>query len=169
MPVTSISLAALPIIGTHFGGKNINGVRRTHSFCSLYALACAAATTLIMAVFAHPVASLFALTSDNAEFIDGIAEFIRVTAFCIPFLAIGLPSTFMYLGLGKGKLSLMWTTINEVVCAVPATYLLGFVMGYGLPGVWLGFVVGRGLASTCNFLVSRRYINHLETNIQKYE
>ena len=169
MPVTAISLAAVPIIGMHFGGKNIEWVRRAHWFCTHYALGCAAVTTLIMVVFAHHFASLFALTNDDTKFIDGIADFIRVTSFCIPFLAIGLPSTFMYLGLGKGRMSLMWTTINEVVCAVPATYLLGVVMGYGLPGVWLGFVVGRGLASTCNYIFSRRYINHLGINIQKHE
>jgi len=68
----------------------------------------------------------------------------------------------MYLGLGKGKMSLMWTTINEIVCAVPATYILGVVMGYGLTGIWLGFVVGRGIACTCNFCVSRYYLRRLE-------
>lgn len=161
MPVTSISLASVAIVGTHYGLGNIHNVQRTHTFCCLYALLIAVVATSLIAFFAHPLASLFALTTDDALLIDGISHFIRITAFCIPFLAIGLPSTFMYLGLGKGKMSLLWTTINEVICSVPATWLLGMVLGYGLTGVWFGFVLGRGLASVCNFFVARRYLARL--------
>ena len=101
------------------------------------------------------------LTSDDANLISGINESIRITAFCIPFLGVGLPSTFMYLGMGKAKYSLFWTVINELVCAVSATYLLGFVLNWGLYGIWWGFVLGRGIASICNFIFSRFTINRL--------
>ena len=162
MPITSISLASVAIIGTHFGSKNFNFLKRTHTYCCTYAFIIALATTLLINIFPQEFASLFALTSDDTQLIDGISHFISITAFCMPFLALGLPSTFMYLGLGKGKISLMWATINEIVCAVPATYILGVVMDYGLTGIWMGFVVGRGIACTCNFFLSRRYISHLE-------
>ena len=162
MPISSISLASIAIFGTHYGAKNPIYLRRTHTYCCMYAFIIALVTTLLINLFPHEFASLFALTSDDTQLIDGISHFIRITAFCMPFLALGLPSTFMYLGLGKGKMSLMWTTINEIVCAVPATYILGVVMGYGLTGIWLGFVVGRGIACTCNFCVSRYYLRRME-------
>ena len=67
----------------------------------------------------------------------------------------------MYLGMDKAKYSLFWTVINELICAVAATYLLGFVLNWGLYGIWWGFVLGRGIASICNFIFSRFTINRL--------
>ena len=104
----------------------------------------------------------------DERLIDGVSQFISITALCIPFLGIGLPSIFMYLGMGKGKFSLLWTTINELICAAGATYLLGFVFHMGIIGIWWGFVLGRGVASICNFIFARMLIksssNKTETN-----
>ena len=58
--------------------------------------------------------------------------------------------------------SLLCTVLNEVVGAVSATYVLGFVCGLGLVGIWWGFVLGRGLASVFNFIFSRYTINRLK-------
>ena len=161
LPVTALSLATVPIVGTHYGKRDIKNVSRSHSYSCLYATAIGVALTLLMILFSNQFAHLFALTSDDDQLISGISEFIKISALCVPFLGIGLPSTFFYMGLGKGKYSLMWTTINEVLCAVPATYLLGFVFGMGLEGVWWGFVLGRGIACVCNYIFTRWKIKKL--------
>ena len=162
MPVSAISMASVAIVGTWYGKKDFANLRRTHSYCCLYATAIGLLVTLLVVVFSDQLAQLFALTSDDAALIHGISRYIRITALCIPFLGVGLPSTFMYLGMGKGNYSLLWTVINEVICAVSATYLLGFVCKLGLVGIWWGFVLGRGLASVCNFIFSRYTIKRLQ-------
>lgn len=163
LPVTAISQASVAIVGTHFGKGDINNVRRTHSYSCLYATVIGLFLTLLIIIFADQLAHLFALTSDDQQLISGISDYIKITALCVPFLGVGLPSTFFYMGIGKGKYSLMWTTINEVVCSVPATYLLGFVLGMGLEGIWWGFVLGRGIACLCNFIFTRYKIKKLHT------
>lgn len=159
MPVTSISLASVTIVAAHFGKKNMEYVRRTHRYCCRYATLIGIGFTLLVVLFAHPLAMLFALTGGTPELVAGVARFIRITAFCIPFLGFGLPSNFVFLGMGKGNASLWWTTVQEVICAVPATWLLGIVMGYGLDGIWMGFVVGRGFASICNYAYTQYYLS----------
>jgi putative MATE family efflux protein len=155
LPVTAISLSSVAIVGTFYGKKDVVNLRRTHSYCCLYATGIGLALTLLVFLFSSQIAQVFALTSDDPKLISGISHFIGITAFCIPFLGIGLPSTFMYLGMGKGKYSLLWTTINEVICAASATYLLGFIFHLGLTGIWWGFVMGRGTACCCNFIFAR--------------
>ena len=75
---------------------------------------------------------------------------------------------YIEVGMGKGKFSLLWTTINELICAGGATFLLGFVFHMGIIGIWWGFVLGRGVASICNFIFARLLIksssNKIETN-----
>jgi Na+-driven multidrug efflux pump len=154
-------MASVAIVGTWYGKGDIVNLRRTHNYCCLYATAIGLTVTLLVFLFSNYLARLFALTSDDANLISGINEYIRITAFCIPFLGVGLPSTFMYLGMGKANYSLLWTVINELICAVAATYLLGFILNWGLYGIWWGFVLGRGIASICNFIFSRFTINRL--------
>ncbi|MBR5715788.1 MAG: MATE family efflux transporter [Bacteroidales bacterium] len=161
MPVSALSLASVAIVGTWYGKGDMANLRRTHNYCTLYAVTIGLAITCLVVLFSHQLSQLFALTSDDVALIDGISRYIRITAFCIPFLGLGLPSTFMYLGMGKGTYSLAWTIINEVICAVSATYLLGFVFNLGLVGMWWGFVLGRGFASICNFIFARYTINRL--------
>ena len=161
MPVSALSMASVAIVGTWYGKGDFANLRRTHNYCCIYATAIGLTVTLLVFLFSDHLARLFALTSDDANLISGINEYIRITAFCIPFLGVGLPSTFMYLGMGKAKYSLFWTVINELICAVAATYLLGFILNWGLYGIWWGFVLGRGIASICNFIFSRFTINRL--------
>ena len=168
MPVTALSLASIAIVGTFYGKRDFKGLRRVHSFTCIYATTIGLTVTLLMILFSDHIAQLFALTSNDERLIDGVSQFISITALCIPFLGIGLPSIFMYLGMGKGKFSLLWTTINELICAAGATYLLGFVFHMGIIGIWWGFVLGRGVASICNFIFARMLIksssNKTETN-----
>ena len=168
MPVTSLSLASIAIVGTFYGKHDIKGLRRVHSYTCLYATTIGLTVTLLIIFFSDYIAQLFALTSNDERLIDGVSQYISITALCIPFLGIGLPSTFMYLGMGKGKYSLLWTTINELICAGVATFLLGFVFHMGIIGIWWGFVLGRGVASICNFIFARLLIksssNKIETN-----
>ena len=161
LPVSAISMASMAIVGTWYGKRDIVNLRRTQSYCGLYATSIGLIVTLLVFLFSDHLAQLFDLTSDDANLIRGIGNYIRITAFCIPFLGVGLPSTYMYLGMGKGNYSLLWTVINELICAVSATYVLGFILNWGLNGIWWGFVVGRGFASICNFIFSRFTINRL--------
>ena len=162
MPVSAISMASVAIVGTWYGKKDFATLRRTHTYCCLYAMGIGLLVTGLVLVFSDQLAQLFALTSDDAALIHGNSRYIRITALCIPFLAVGLPSTFMFLGMGKARYSLLCTVLNEVVGAVSATYVLGFVCGLGLVGIWWGFVLGRGLASVCNFIFSRYTIKRLQ-------
>ena len=155
MPVSAISMASVAIVGTWYGKKDFATLRRTHTYCCLYAMGIGLLVTGLVLVFSDQLAQLFALTSDDAALIHGISRYI-------PFLAVGLPSTFMFLGMGKANYSLLCTVLNEVVGAVSATYVLGFVCGLGLVGIWWGFVLGRGLASVFNFIFSRYTINRLK-------
>ena len=76
-------------------------------------------------------------------------------------MGIGLPSTFLYQGLGKGVPSLMWTLMRELLFSVFFTYLFGIVLSYGLTGIWVGLVVGRTLANILNYIFANHTLNHL--------
>ena len=98
---------------------------------------------------------MFAYTKETAVLVPEITRFLRIASLCLPLTGAGMTSSFMYQGIGRGTMSLMWTIIREVIFTVTATYTLGIVLGWGLVGIWTGLATGRILASILNFAFAR--------------
>ena len=110
------------------------------------------AFTAIMVMWGEPISRLF--VSDNAV----------VAAATAMFVAVGMMQIFdglQSVGLGalRGMLDNRWPTIVSLVSywliALPLSIYLGFVRGYGGPGIWAGFGMGlavAGISLFCRFL-----------------
>ena len=164
MPITSICSALVAIVGSHYGSRNIDYVKKAHSYSSLYSVILGTVIAILFIIFSDQIAYVFLLANNDQALIQGISTFIKYTALCIPFLGAGLPSTYLYQGLGKGLQSLFCTTFTEVICTIPATYLFAFYFNYGVIGIWIGFIVGRGFSSIINFIIARHSIRNLAKN-----
>ena len=162
MPLTSMCSAFVAVVGTHFGSKNIEYLKYAHHYCCLYSLAFGIIVAVLFIIFSDQLAYIFVLSTNDLQLVQGISVFIRYTALCIPFLAIGLPSTYLYQGMGEGLKSLFCTTLTEVIFTIPATYLFAFVLNYGLIGIWIGFVVGRSSSSILNFIIAKYTLRKIE-------
>ena len=56
----------------------------------------------------------------------------------------------------------MWIAlIAYFILAIPAGYLFGFVLNWGLPGIWMAFPVGLTSAGVMFFLVFRKHTSAL--------
>jgi Na+-driven multidrug efflux pump len=80
-------------------------------------------------------------------------------------VGIGMPSSFLYQGIGRGTTALAWTIIRELIFTVSFTYLFGMVFNWGLMGIWIGLAVGRILASILNFTYARYTLRKLKTTM----
>jgi Na+-driven multidrug efflux pump len=105
---------------------------------------------------------IFAYTPDTAPLVPEITNFLRIASFGLLLVGIGMPSSFLYQGIGRGTTSLAWTIIRELIFTVSFTYLFGIVFNWGLTGIWTGLAVGRVLASILNFLYAKYTIRKLK-------
>ena len=115
----------------------------------------------ILVVFAPQLSLIFAYTPETANLVPEITNFLRIASFGLLLVGIGMPSSFMYQGIGRGTTSLAWTVIREVIFAVGFTYMFGIFLNWGLMGIWLGLAVGRSIASILNFIYARYTINNI--------
>ena len=46
------------------------------------------------------------------------------------------------------RVPMIVATVSYMAVGVPTSYILAFVFGFGGPGIWIGFVVGLGLAAS---------------------
>ena len=155
MPLTAIGSAVAAVSGSAYGAKNGDYLSRAHLYGVKFGIAFGTAVTIILVAFAPQLATLFAYTKETAVLVPEITRFLRIASLCLPLTGAGMTSSFMYQGIGRGTISLMWTIIREVIFTVTATYTLGIILGWGLVGSWTGLALGRTLASILNFAFAR--------------
>ena len=118
MPLTAIGSAVIAVSGSAFGAKNGDYLSRTHKFGAKFGLALGTTITLILVIFATPLATIFAYTPETANLVPGIAEYLQIVCPCLILTGIGIPSSFFYQGIGKGIYSLMFTILREILFVV---------------------------------------------------
>ncbi len=155
MPLTAIGSAVAAVSGSAYGAKNGDYLSRAHLYGVKFGIAFGTAVTIILIAFAPQLATLFAYTKETSVLVPEITRFLRIASLCLPLTGAGMTSSFMYQGIGRGTISLMWTIIREVIFTVTATYTFGIVLGWGLVGIWTGLATGRILASILNFAFAR--------------
>ena len=163
MPLTAIASAVAAVSGSAYGARNWDYLSRTHLYGTKFAVAFSVMITLILVIFAPQLSLLFAYTPETASLIPEITNFLRIACFGLLLVGIGMPSSFLYQGIGRGTTSLAWTIIRELIFTVSFTYLFGIVFDWGLTGIWIGLAVGRILASILNFTYARYTIKKLKT------
>ncbi len=162
MPLTAIGSAVAAVSGSAYGAKNGDYLSRAHLYGVKFGIAFGTAVTIILVAFAPQLATLFAYTKETAVLVPEITRFLRIASLCLPLTGAGMTSSFMYQGIGRGTISLMWTIIREVIFTVTATYTLGIILGGGLVGIWTGLALGRTLASILNFAFARFTIRKVQ-------
>ena len=162
MPLTAVGSAVAAVSGSSYGANNWEYLSRTHTYGTKFATIIAIAIMLILVVFAPQLSMIFAYTPETAPLIPEITNFLRIASFGLLLVGIGMPSSFMYQGIGRGTTSLAWTIIRELIFTVSFTYLFGIMLNWGLTGIWVGLAVGRILASILNFIYAKYTLKELK-------
>ena len=167
MPLTAIGSAVAAVSGSSYGARNADYLSRTHYYGTKFATLFAVFIVFILVAFAPQLALLFAYTPETAGLVPEITNFLRIASFSLLLVGIGMPSNFMYQGIGRGTTSLAWTIIREVIFTVSFTYLFGIALNWGLIGMWAGLATGRSIASILNFIYARYTINKIKKGFSK--
>ena len=166
MPLTAIGSAVIAVSGSAYGARNGDYLSRTHKYGAKFGLALGTIITLILVIFATPLATIFAYTPETTGLVPGIAEYLQLVCPCLILTGIGIPSSFFYQGIGKGFYSLMFTILREILFVVPLIYALVFIFNFGIIGIWLGLCIGRAIASVLNYVFARYEIKRIRTKFK---
>ena len=155
MPLTAIGSAVAAVSGSAYGARNADYLSRTHTYGTKFAMMIGVVMTFILVTFAPQLATIFAYTPETSVLIPEITRFLQIASFGLLLVGIGMPSSFLYQGIGRGTTSLAWTIIREVIFTVSFTYIFGIALNWGLLGIWIGLAVGRIMASILNFTYAK--------------
>jgi putative MATE family efflux protein len=164
VPIVAIGTSVVSVAGAAYGAKQYEKIRVAHTFSILLGLGIALCVSLLMWVFAYPIASIFSYSQESAHLYPTIAAFIGVMCLFYPFVPLGLLSSSVFQGVGKGPTSLVLTFMRSLAFAAVFAYTFAIPMGMGEQGVWWGIVVGEILGGLLAFAWARVYLSGIDSN-----
>jgi MATE family multidrug resistance protein len=139
MAASGIATAATIRVGQHRGRADAPGARRAGFAAYLLTFAFMAGMGLLLVLGRHLIPQFY--NSDPAVVAQAAALLLIAALFQISdgLQVVGLGALR---GLEDVKVPSIVALLSYWALALPLSYLLGFGLGWGAPGVWLGLLVG---------------------------
>ncbi len=157
LPLIGMATAVTAVTGAAYGGRQYRKLDTAYLYAIkigvIIELGIAAATYLL----APCITRLFTMSPEAARIAPDLMMFLRIMFVFYPMTALGMLSSSMFQGTGKGFYSLILTLIRTIMLTAPAAYVLAITLNIGLSGVWWGIVIGNSLGGIISFTWGRVY------------
>ncbi len=161
VPMIGISTAAVSVTGALYGAKRYAGLRTVHRYSSGLGTVIAIVISILTWIFAPQIALLFAYSPDSAHLLPQITAFLRTMCFFYPFVPMGMMSSGLFQGTGRGVTSFILSLLRNVVFIAFFATLLALTFGFGESGVWWGIVLGDIAGGIVAFGWAAGYVKRL--------
>ena len=142
-PLLAIGTALISVIAANFGAKNYKNIQIAHRYAMKVSLVIAIVVMVLTNLFAADIASIFASSGSSARISAELTSFIAWIVIYYPTMAVGVPSTYVFQGIGKGITAMFQTIMRETGFTLFFAVLFGVVLNYGVWGAWMGIVLGE--------------------------
>ena len=146
-PLLAIGTALISVIAANFGAKNYKNIQIAHRYAMKVSLVIAVIVMILTNLFASDIASVFASAGSSARISAELTSFIAWIVIYYPTMAVGVPSTYVFQGIGKGVTAMFQTIMRETGFTLFFAVLFGVVLNYGVWGAWMGIVLGEILSN----------------------
>ncbi len=139
LPVISISVSLVTLVGMFHGAKRGDLVRGMVSYAMTRSVAIA---VVVGGAFFLLAPELFAGFSDSVEIKSYGVSYLRIGVFAYPFIAVIMLTGRVLQGLGKGVPVLVLSLLRVVLISAPAAFVFVFWMNKPVTWVWIAIVGG---------------------------
>lgn len=151
--------------GRAVGQGDAQGLRDGAIVVSAMSGLAAIATIVVMVAFPEQLIGLFVDPADPDR--PRVVEIGAVLLYAAALFQLVDAAQVMALGLLRGvqdtRVPMIYAAISYWLIGVPCSYILGFVLGWEGPGIWLGLAAGLAAASV--FMMTRFWRNTLPAAI----
>jgi putative MATE family efflux protein len=126
------------LIGYKAGARDFEGAYHQLLKSLRYSLIMTVAIAIVVAIFREPLLSFF--TKDH-EIISMGSTLLLLCLILEPGRTFNLVVINSLRATGDANISLIMAFISMWGISVPLAYFLGIHLGYGLPGIWIAFIV----------------------------
>ena len=142
-PLLAIGTALISVIAANYGAKNYNNIQVAHRYAMKVSIVIGIIVAVLTNVFAGNIASIFASSESSVRIAGELTGFLSWIVIYYPTMGVGVASTYVFQGIGKGITAMFQTIMRETGFTIFFAYLLAIVFGFGVWGAWMGIVLGE--------------------------
>ncbi|UCF71264.1 MAG: MATE family efflux transporter [candidate division WOR-3 bacterium] len=161
LPLIGMATAVVSVTGAAYGAREYTKVDVAHGYAVRVGILIELIVATLTYVFARQITALFATSGEAGRIAGELAVFIRTMCLYYPAAALGILSSALFQGIGKGMYSLVITMIRTIILVAPLAYIYADVLGMDLPGIWWGIVTGNTIGGIAAFTWARYLIKRL--------
>jgi MATE family multidrug resistance protein len=155
MVALGVSIAGSIRVGQHIGARNHSGLKRSVVVTHVFAIGFMG---LFAIVFVVAPESLLRLYTDDPEILRLGAQLLPIAAAFQVFDGAQVAGFCVLRGAADTRVPMLISFISFWMVGAVSSYVLGFVIGMGPVGVWIGLCIGLATASALLLIRIRRGI-----------
>jgi putative MATE family efflux protein len=153
VPALSVAQATGAMVGNALGARDLPAAHHVVRASVRLNVAITTTLALLLVLGAHPIVAIFDVPEGTALH-DLSVEWMRLLGYGMPIVGIHIAYVGALRGAGDTRSSL-WINLVGTVVQVPTSWLLGFPLGLGPWGVWLGFPASFVLKAALGYTAYR--------------
>ena len=151
-PLLAIGTALISVIAANYGAKNYKNIQIAHRYAMKVSIVIAVIVMVLTNVFAGDIASVFASSGSSVRIAPELTSFLAWIVIYYPTMAVGVASTYVFQGIGKGLTAMFQTIMRETGFTILFAVLFSVVFDFGVWGAWMGIVLGEVVSNNITMI-----------------
>ena len=151
-PLLAIGTALISVIAANYGAKNYKNIQIAHRYAMKVSIVIAVIVMVLTNVFAGDIASVFASSGSSVRIAPELTGFLAWIVIYYPTMAVGVASTYVFQGIGKGLTAMFQTIMRETGFTILFAVLFSVVFDFGVWGAWMGIVLGEVVSNNITMI-----------------
>lgn len=160
-PILAIGTALISVIAANYGAKNYENIKIAHRYAMKVSMFFAFAVAILTNVFAGDIASIFASSGSSVRIASELTMFLQWIVIYYPTMAVGVASTYVFQGIGRGITAMFQTIMRETGFTIFFAVLLGVILNFGVWGAWMGIVLGEVVSNNITLIWANSTVKKL--------
>lgn len=150
--VSGISQTVSPLVGVFYGEDDVVSIKRVVGLAVRFGLTAMIVFTLLIALGARPICTLFGITDGVTR--DMAAAAVRICALSLVGALINNVFVYYFMTIGQTGIANTVTVLRGVAAVVIPAFFLSKM--FGVYGIWVSFPVSEAIAFTALAILVRR-------------
>ena len=160
-PLLAIGTALISVVAANYGAKNYKNIQITHRYAMKISIIIAFIVAFLTNIFAGDISHVFASSGSSVRIASELTGFLSWIVIYYPTMAVGVASTYVFQGVGKGLTAMFQTIMRETGFTIFFAVLFSIVFNFGVWGAWMGIVVGEVLSNNITMIWADWHIKKL--------
>ena len=151
-PFLAIGTALISVIAANYGARNYKNIQIAHRYAMKVSMIFAVLVMVLTIVFAPQIASVFSYSSGSARISGELTAFLTWIVLYYPTMAVGVASTYVFQGVGRGITAMFQTILRETGFTLAFALIFTLVFNWGVWGAWMGIVLGEVVSNNITLI-----------------